>query len=84
MAASTDSSNVNGSSNSDSASSPPPPPVPPEKIKEEVNEEVGNGVGEAHPKAIKREAENGVNTENGEPPAKIKRESKYVFLSPSL
>ncbi|XP_026280301.1 poly(U)-binding-splicing factor half pint isoform X1 [Frankliniella occidentalis] len=76
MAASTDSSNVNGSSNSDSASSPPPPPpIPPEKVKDEVEEELGNGVSEAHPKAIKREAENGVNTENGEPPAKIKRES---------
>ncbi|XP_034234843.1 poly(U)-binding-splicing factor half pint isoform X2 [Thrips palmi] len=79
MAASTDLSNVNGSSNSDStSSSPPPPPVPPEEIRDTAIEEMENGVGEVHIKAIKREAENGVKPENGEPAAKIKRESVHA------
>lgn len=53
-------------------------------------EEMENGVDEVHIKAIKREAENGVKPENGEPAAKIKRESKYIehkfghFLSTPL
>lgn len=61
----------------DSSSSPPPPTVPPEDIKDTVKEEIGNGMEEIHPKAVKREAENGVDAENGEPPVKIKKESKY-------
>lgn len=44
-------------------------------------EEMENGVGEVHIKAIKREAENGVKPENGEPAAKIKRESKYIHCA---
>lgn len=84
MAASSDSENVNGSSNSDSTSPPPPPSTPPEKVKDVDKEDIGNGISETHPKAVKREAENGVKTENGEPAAKIKRESKYMCENVSI
>ena len=47
-------------------------------MKDTIKEEIENGFGETvHPKGIKREAENGIKTENGEPAAKIKKESKY-------
>ncbi|KAJ1525764.1 hypothetical protein ONE63_008969 [Megalurothrips usitatus] len=66
----------------DSTSPPPPPSTPPEKVKDVDKEDIGNGISETHPKAVKREAENGVKTENGEPAAKIKRESATCFSEP--
>lgn len=52
-------------------------------MKDTLTEEMGNGFGETvYLKGIKREAENGIKSENGEPAAKIKKESKYnLFCS---
>ena len=55
----------------------------PETMKDMDNDAVENGFGETiYSKGIKREAENGIKTENGEPPAKMKKESHSFSSEP--